>query len=286
MTLRSRLTRAFVVTATLAGTLVGASPAVAAPNASAELALCYAANGPKSAALPTEKNAYAEALNLAVAAMRQSGKSQKSIDAILATEYGLKLEGTRPEAAPTPLVAGSGNLSVPAPSIYRDTCTGRYSIFATWNWNSIPRLAEDAGNCSNCAVGPVDVMAINLSRDVSDPGGYSATSWGATSVYPAAGRTIGDTSNHGFAMEAQDRFCRGGTCSASDYNMYHGQLVMGIDVPGCGYLTAHSKYGHSRTGTTLTGVSVGIDSIGISWSNSTYGWNKAGAGASNTVRPC
>ncbi|MBQ1072174.1 hypothetical protein KBX06_03190 [Micromonospora sp. C31] len=271
----------------LSGTSASASPhSETNSNGSAMCALPMSVRAPLAAALPTDENAQADALNTAVIRMRQAGRSQAWIDRALSRDYGLDLVGERPEPGVSPFITQPSNLSVPAPSIYRDTCTGKYSVFAYWNWNSIPRLKEDANSCSNCAVGGYDVMGISLTRDVSDPGGYSAQSWGATNVYPPAARNIGDTSNHGFAMQAQDRFCKGGTCSADDYNMYHGQLVMGIDSPGCGALTAHSKYGHSRTGATLSGVSVGFDSIGISWSNNNYAWEKANAQASNTVYPC
>jgi hypothetical protein len=280
VTTKTHFVRALTVATVLAAAVISAAgPASAAPQQSCLI--------PAAAKQSDDPNAAAKALDRAVAEMRIAGRTAEQIDATLSSRYGIKAVGQKsaPQTIVSPL-SDRNTLSVPAPAVYYDQCARYWWVLATWDFSSIVQMRSDAGSCNNCAVGPRDVFGMGFTRDVADPGSWSASSWGATSVYPFAYRGIGHTSNHGVTMEDQDRFCRGGICAADDYNMFHGQLVYTIDIIGCGYLTVHSKYGHSWSSVSLTGVSIGYPEIGISWSNDTNSWNKANIGPSNTVHPC
>ena len=71
-----------------------------------------------------------------------------------------------------------------------------------------------------------------------------------------------------------------------DYSFYNGQLVVNITSPGCGALSAWSKYSHTWSDVSINGVSIGYLSIGLSWSSSNSRWGRAADTASSTTYPC
>mgnify|MGYP000125907989 CR=1 FL=1 len=92
--------------------------------------------------------------------------------------------------------------------------------------------------------------------------------------------------NYGVAYTGQDKICWYDCNSSShDYSFYNGQLVFGIDNPGCGSLRAWSKYGHNWDSTTIRDIDISAGWVRIDSSRSTTRWEKASPG-SNTVVPC
>lgn len=276
-------TMIFAAAALAATGIVAPTPAQAAPVS----AMCLTAAAQERTAT-TNGNVLAERLSLKLASLRQKGYSEKKIDSELEAE-GIVLTSPRPaaESQVTPLSTNS-IISVPAPTIRRDTCTSQYYVMAYWDFTSMSALQSDAGGCQSCAVGGDDGFGIALSRKVSTVGGYSVTTWGASSAYPASTSRMApvDASTDGVGFMGQDRFCRNNTSCGTDYSFYHGQLVYTIGVPGCGYLQAYSKYGHSWNSSDLSGISIGIDSVGFSWSATSNRWERGGSAPSNSVRPC
>jgi hypothetical protein len=276
--------------ALMAATIVFVSTAVAAPaNAAPAQPLCFAGDRAGS------DQAQNEELNLAVAHLRQSGASQDKIDRFLNKSYGLELvsRGSPASGGAGTMSSSPNNLNVPPPEIWRDTCTGRYSVFAYWNWTSISAIASDVDFWCNvpCALGGYDGFGVALNRSVASVGGYSMTTWGRTSYYPASlSRMSVDAANAtGVSYVGQDIYCADvwpcEAAPAQDFNFYNGQLVYSINSPGCGSLQAFSLYAHTWNGTAVNGISVGPWSLGVSWSSSSNRWPD-GSQPSNTVYPC
>jgi hypothetical protein len=233
------------------------------------------------------------ALNLAVAEMRKEGTSQAQIDAELARTYHLQLM-TKPAAAAAisegdssiQAVSTGNDVTVPAPSIYRQTCTGGWYAIATYRWNTMSRFrSEWPLICGDpCALSGADGFGISFSRDVITMGVSSMTTWGTWYFGASTGRTWLDTAdNSGVWFEGVDHFKGSG---GDDYSFYNGQLVVNITNPGCGALSAWSKYSHTWSGVSINGVSIGYLSIGLTWSSSVSRWGKAADGASSTTYPC
>lgn len=230
-------------------------------------------------------NAQANALNLLVIGMRRAGMAQPSIDAVLVKEYKLQLVS---EPVGTEMPQSSESiLTVPRPNIYRDQTTRQYYVIATWSFTSLSALRSDAGSgCTGrCNVGGYDAFGIAFNRRVSSAAGYSASAWGASSTFPPASLTMVDAGTDGVATRGQDRMCGGASCGALDFSFYNGQLVYSIGTPGCGQLQVFSEYGHTWSTTALTGLTIGVDNIGISWSPIANGWDN-GSLPSNVVTPC
>ncbi|MEV4723577.1 hypothetical protein [Micromonospora humida] len=270
--------RIVALTALVSGSVVitSATGAQAAPEP-----LCLSNSAANRA---TAGDGGAKALDRTLVALRRSGKSQAEIDRTLFAEEGLRLVSTPTPRTATPMSSES-IVSVPAPSIYRDTCTSKYYAIATWKFSSLTSLKSDGGCTTTCNVGGYDVFAISFSRNVSSVSGYSSTAWGASSTFPSFSLTMVSGGTDGVAARAQDRLCGGSGCGALDYNMYNGQIVYSINTPGCGELQAFSEYTHTWSTAQITGIGVGIDSISVSWNPTDKGWDK-GSQPSNVVRPC
>lgn len=277
-----RINAVVVQTVAIAIVTFGSVAVVAAPGAQAvPSALC---SDGIAAARDSSADGGAEALDWAVMQLRRSGKSQAEVDATLATQHGIQLISEPADDGPAPMSADS-IIGVPRPSIYRDTCTGRYYAIATWRFNNLSALRSDGGCTATCNVGGYDAFAISFSRTVSSVAGYSATAWGASSTFPSFSLTMVSGSTAGVAARGQDRLCGGAGCGALDYNMYNGQIVYSINTPGCGELQAFSEYTHTWAGAAITGIGVGVDSISVSWSPTNKGWD-VGSQPSTVVRPC
>jgi hypothetical protein len=224
-------------------------------------------------------------INRATAPLLQSGEDQATLDAFVAKEFGLiRVSREIPGPVSTP-----GALSLPAPSIYRDSCSSRYTAFATWSWRGLSHLRNETG-CSfdfTCDIGGYEAFGMAFSRSVADPGGHSLLTWGANGLFPVSStRAYADEAHPmGVAYKGQDKFKAAGACCSADYSFYAGQMVYGIDAPGCGHLTVFSKFGHSWSSSNLNSISVSHNAVSITFSNTSLSWNLASQ-ASNTVIPC
>lgn len=142
-----------------------------------------------SACLATQNQTESEqdrnsTLNLLVAGIRQQGQSQQAIDARLGDQFGLRRVSSAP-APVAPMTTTPSHINISAPEIFYDRCTGRYTVFAKWNFTNMTAIYQDVvTNCSRtCPIGGYDGFGVALNRSV-DPGGNSLTTWGQTSYYP------------------------------------------------------------------------------------------------------
>jgi len=80
---------------------------------------------------------------------------------------------------------GQSALTVPKPSVYRDSCTGRYSVFATWQFTNIDGIDDGhpLGCVGTCNVSGEDGFGIALNRSVNSVSGYSLTTCGKTTTF-------------------------------------------------------------------------------------------------------
>jgi len=71
-----------------------------------------------------------------------------------------------------------------------------------------------------------------------------------------------------------------------DYSFYHGSLLYSFSNPGCGPLQAWSRYAHTWSSASITGVSLSYPAgLSISLSSTSNAWQK-GSSASNQVTIC
>lgn len=273
---------AFAACLTMTTGLVTAVPTAAA--AAPVTPLCLAVKS------ISDEQARNDQMNLATAQLRQAGKGQGEVDAYLKRNYGLiKVSKNISSAIDVGTMSWPSAINLPSPSIYQDSCFGRYTAFATWSWKSLSHIRDETF-CSfqyTCNIGGNEAFGMAFSRHVSDPGSWSLTTWGATSHYPASTSRAWsvDGNSDGVAFRGQDTFKANGACCSKDYSFYNGQLVFSIDSPGCGSLTAFSKYGHTWDGAGIDSLSISPNSVSIGISNRAYGWDLASQ-PSNTVYPC
>ena len=95
---------------------------------------------PRCSASAGKSAVTADALNMAVAEMRIGGQSRAQIDKELAEVYHLQLM-TKPIEAVDPsgdfsvqAVSTGNDVTVPAPAIYRNTCTSGWYVIASYSW--------------------------------------------------------------------------------------------------------------------------------------------------------
>lgn len=260
-------------------TIAGISPVQADPTES----LCSPARVGEA-----DGQAENEAVNLATIEMRQRGESQAAIDSYLEAQYNMTLVSGESSSEDLQL-QGQSALTVPKPSVYRDSCTGRYSVFATWQFTNIDGIDDGhpLGCVGTCNVSGEDGFGIALNRSVNSVSGYSLTTCGKTTTFACSTSRMhveeGGAAGVGYA--GLDKMYYGGACCRTDYNFWWGQIVYSIDSPGCGSLQAFSKYGHTWNGTGVN-VSVGVPlSVSLSFSSTSNRW-QLGSQPSNSVTPC
>jgi len=235
------------------------------------------------------KSNYAKVLNADLVKMSRSGLTTGQISQRLARQ-GITT-ASRPTSGIVPFTTAN-DISLPNPSILYDSCSRIWSAYATWNFTSISALAGDRnGPASPQNIGGNDGFGMAFSRNVTSVTSYSLDTWGLGSYYPVSySRAVPvDAGTDGVAYDGQDAFCSGsprGPCTVSDYSFYHGSLIYSIGSIGCGTIQAFSKYGHDWSGTSLSGISVGLPlNIQISFSSSSYSWVRASQ-PSSPVTPC
>jgi hypothetical protein len=158
------------------------------------------------------------------------------------------------------------DVRIPTPIIAFDLQRMRYTASATYQWNCGSCWENTGGN-----IGGPDGFGFSLSRAVTNQG-----TTGQFSGKP--GLAIGTTvlsntarnNQYGVAYKLQDwEVALPG--NRLDYNTYSGAVTMDMARP-CGETQIFSKVFHTWDTTALTGVDIGIFSIGAQWSTTAHHW--------------
>ena len=177
-------------------------------------------------------------------------------------------------------------------------------MMASWQFKNKKELFDEkAFFCSsNCELGGDDAFGFHFSRRVNSVHSYFVQTWGSGGDIDKGSAFKVDTERMrpadanvtGVIFRGQDvldvaigKTDTGGLLSKSynDFNFYNGLLIYEIKNPGCGPLQAFSKYGHNWASTSINSLGVGIDSVSISWTEDSNGW-ELGSDPSNEVNPC
>jgi hypothetical protein len=232
----------------------------------------------------------AATVNNEIVAQLKSGATSRQVADDLLAKYGVVTKTATSDTV-TPL-SSQGNVSVASPQILYDSCGGGWYVYASYRWNSMTAVHDDAyaGGCGpTCNVGGEDGFGVALSRNVAAVRSYFMQTWGQTSYYPvSSGRTYAsDANTYGVTFKGQDRFCPYSCIdhTTPDYSFYNGELFYNISSIGCGTIQAFSKYAHDWSSTTINGFGVGPWQLNVSWSSSSNRWELASQ-PSNAVTPC
>ncbi|WP_028637260.1 hypothetical protein [Nocardioides sp. URHA0032] len=187
-----------------------------------------------------------------------------------------------------PVSSVADDMTLPRPQVLWDTSNQRYYAYASYEWNTgNPDRSEwhyyDIGSFSSscidtpCDIGGADGFGMRFSRNMQNVQvsaifcrrGDTSRSYArfncTTPINPE------DHSSAGVSWRKQDKIYK--TVTKPDNNMFQASTSMVIKRPACGApLQIYSRYGHSWSGTAPTGFSVGVDSFGLSWSNSNNHW--------------
>jgi hypothetical protein len=227
---------------------------------------------------------------LFLAHQHRRGVPSDTIDARLARQLCL----LRIDHGTLATASSTRHAKVTPPKIYYDSKNHDYFATLFSDWQDTAFTSDDdllppllaCGATSGARDGGAD--ALGLSFNASLLMGRSAQSqWGNTCIYAGSTSTRPcESSQYGVAYCRQDKV---GVhdLRAADLNMYHAEIVqriIGTKSGKCESVQAFGKYGHTWSSTSVSGVSIGLWTIGISYSASTHRWYSASqAGGMATV---
>ncbi len=197
---------------------------------------------------------------------------------------------TETDAAHLELASTGSAISIKTPQIYYDTAVKMYQTSADYDWVYNAWGADiNSSNVTN--IGGTDAFAIGYSRQVVDYGstlvfcptfnGYGIScGWSDNLDYASA---IG----RGYKFQDRGQDINGGDeySTPSFLNVDKGTIVHSFRLSTGGCLQVWSRYGHTWSSTSVSGVSFTYGAPSISFSSSSNAWSKASAYSGKTGCP-
>ncbi|WP_147315400.1 hypothetical protein [Asanoa ferruginea] len=185
-----------------------------------------------------------------------------------------------PDVAP---LSSNTSATVGTPSIYYETARQLHYASTNFRWTNLSTMGDGAYGGGN--VGGRDAFAIRFSQDVQNHGvaaSFCPGNWTGATPYPTTkpGCIVvspEDNNSDGASFAYQDR-TQGARCSGTDYpscGIYvgaQGTLVFTFKKTGTGCLQVFSKYGHTWSSTTISGVSLSNSGITMNFSSTSNKW--------------
>jgi len=159
-------------------------------------------------------------------------------------------------------------VTLSTPGIYYDSQAHYYYVTATWNFTkSPPDGGEQKGQ---------DGFGVSFSRQINNMGG-------SLFVCAKNGSTTTNICEYADNYASNNAYGAGWTFSnfvpltGGFFAAGHGSMVFAFKLLSSGCLQTFTQYAHSWSSTSVTGVSVGKWSVGVSWRSSGHQWTKASA---------
>lgn len=190
----------------------------------------------------------------------------------------LNLEKVPQPAGGVGALSESTAVSVGTPSIYYDRDIRKYHAYAGYSWKNLQTNGDNAGSGN-------DAFAIRFTKDVVNHGvraSFCPGQWRGARPYPALPACI--------TPQPEDNGAKGASFKFKDYQAKH--YCGGTDAPSCfvyvgavgnitftfdtlssGCLQTFSKYGHTWSSVSITGVSVSNNSISFNFSGTSNRWD-------------
>ena len=218
----------------------------------------------------------AENLSNFAEALASNGETQNQINNTIAADLCVTPITPNVSLGISPLAASvNSDMTLSPASIYLDTATNQYLSLTGWSWDNTNYSGEISGlPTSPVNIGSTDGFGTSVSGGVTV---YSSSlSYGGAGCYFAATTTSSPSSSSsiGQAYKFQDKYVVGsqGKCN----NSKTGQMSMMINNPtSCKTVQIFSAYGHTWSSTTITGITLGSSSVGISFSTTANSWRLA-----------
>lgn len=208
--------------------------------------------------------------------LESNGASRKSIDRILEREFGWvrEPEVDSPIALGTP---SASDIALYKPTIYRNIPANRYEITAKWQWK----------NCGSSRCWMVNYP--NINGNVGGPNGFALNSTRAVNhlatsfaTYDEDGGAYHYTNpdvfeNDGVGFTEQDRQH---ALPWDNFTWDHGTLVFAFRLvsactPGQSW-KFNSKMGHTWNSTSISGISISLTGISMTFSSFDARWTAVG----------
>jgi len=254
-----------VVTAVMAATTLGSGTiAVGAP--------------PKA----DDDAAYYSAVARRIEHVRRAGGSGGAVDRMLAREFGWQKvaggEDAADDGAPgDPIALGTptaSDVSLPTPSIYRNTQLGRYEVLARWQWNrcgSAYCWAVNYGGTKGNDGGPDGFGVVsNIALNAVTTSFVTYTERGA--LYRYTNPDVIDDYGSGFSEQDRRYYGR-------DYSWDHGLIMYGFNIRTCVGMrgtqwTFRSRMSHTWGDTGVSSITLGAGFVSFAFTNagSTNKW--------------
>ena len=161
-----------------------------------------------------------------------------------------------------------------APTIEYDNQAKEYYVIADWDWQNLGFMDDGANLFSPYTknLGGPDGFGISFNTSLL-MAGWSASWWGNCHYGTSTSSTASSGNQYGAGFKFQDQDYATNSCFG--LNTYHGDEVISFthtQTKKCQNVQAYTKYGHSWSSTSLTGFSIGLYSVGMSWSTSSNQW--------------
>lgn len=218
--------------------------------------------------------------------LRSLGLDQDQVDAALAER--LCMVRLNPVTAASMKLTASVpiDVDVRAPTVYFNTQGRYYTLDGHWVWmNSGVDHIKNGERWGSGKDGGTDGWGLAANTKLME---YDVSAMWRGNCHYGHTYTIAaaDISSYGVGFERQDWVNNGSSCW--DFNHLHGDVIYmftGTASGGCANVQAFLKYGHSYPNTSLTGISIGLYSVGISWDSSNNRWYRSSNG-SDPIRIC
>jgi hypothetical protein len=211
------------------------------------------------------------------------GYSEDRIQADLTSQLCLVRVDRSQRTSASPMLAAASNasaVSVTPPAIQWDSQAARFYAISRWKWvsNGFSGDISFWGSNSDHAIGGNDSFGTSFNTSLLLTG-YSMTAFGdspyasSKSISPAA-----DASASGAGYVFLDHATCVPTVNACSFrlNVRSGQEVISFKKSGtCKTVYGFAKYTHSWNSTAVTGIDIGVYSIGVSTSTTSNYWSSS-----------
>ncbi|WP_326797616.1 hypothetical protein OG946_21140 [Streptomyces sp. NBC_01808] len=224
-----------------------------------------------SAELPSDPTAAANRFLRLVDTLDRQGLTQAEIDAKLAKDNCLDRVDTG-DGAETRGDPGN-EITLNKPKIYKVSGKNLYVASAGWKWLKIPSKVKG-----------YDAFGLSFSKKVA-PLGHVLKYRGKFLDWKTTEQAAKSNAHgSGFIFNEGPRIGAGDT---ADLQGRIGEMAITFKAAksGCSNLQAFSKYGHTWNSTNVSGITIGAESIGFTWSTSSNKWQQASQ-PSSEVRVC
>jgi hypothetical protein len=185
------------------------------------------------------------------------------------------------------------------PEIFYDSENANWYAVGDWEFSEkiMDALLNECGNpCgyspdTGYPIGADDVMGLAFNFKLQQNQG-AVTYCGDGSYYGCSTHTTagnGVIKPSGVYFAEQDRFTINGNSKGFDYLTDNGTITDEFKTTNdqkCHGLQAYPNYAHDWSSTSINSISIGTDSIGISWSSQNYRWMTQTNPTSPAVKVC